>query len=181
MTNTFRSFKTIKSIPVRSDAVRDVLVHLTFDPKVTAIDHFDDISLEDASIPAEAIFVKITMRRYLLEIEPAVRTARRVADYAGRLGIGRRVITTADIRRLPCYANVQEIWRHADGTVPVALRMRVFSQLRKQGALPMAELMKSLREFDAAKDALMSLACFGLIRIDLNAPLSSGTLIRIAN
>jgi hypothetical protein len=49
------------------------------------------------------------------------------------------------------------------------MRMQVLAELRKRRAVGMDELLASLVGFGSRREAVLSLACAGIVRIDLNS------------
>jgi hypothetical protein len=77
-------------------------------------------------------------------------------------------MTDAEVGGDPRHANEEEIWRHAGREVPVHLRMQVLTELRKRRAVGMDELLTSLVGFGSTREAVLALACTGIVQIDLN-------------
>jgi hypothetical protein len=175
---TFHSVKTIKAVPADNVTVRDALIRLTLDHTVVTIDYFEEIVSGDARIRADSIFARNASGRHLLEILPSKRPAPQVIEVAQGLGIRRWTMTDAEIRGEPRHGNEREIRRHAGRTVPVRMRMQVLAELRKRRVVGMDELLASLVGFGLRREAVLSLACAGIVRIDLNSgPIGPHTLV----
>jgi hypothetical protein len=176
---TFHSTKTIRAIPTGNAAVRDALIHLTLDHNVVAIDYFGEISSGNAFIRADSIFVRNASGRHLLEILPSKRSTQQVIDLTEGMGIHRLTITDAEIRGEPRHGNEMRLWQHVGRAVPVHLRMQILSAVHKRSAVSMGELLASLIGLGSTTEAVLALACVGIIRIDLNSgPISPHTLVR---
>lgn len=175
---TFHSVKTIKAVPANNLAIRDALIHLTLDHTVVAIDYFEEIVSGNVRIRADSIFARNASGRHLLEILPSKRPTQQVIEVTQGMGIRRWTMTDAEIAAEPRHGNEREIWRHAGRTVPVHMRMQILAELRKRGAVGMDELLASLVGFSSNREAILALACAGIVRIDLNAgPLGPRTLV----
>jgi hypothetical protein len=175
--STFHSVKTIKPIPANNVATNDALIRLTLDHTVVAIDYFEEIVSGAARIRADSIFVRNARGRHLLEILPSKRPSQQVLEVAQDMGIRRWTMTDAEIGEEPRHGNESEIWRHAGRAVPVHMRMQVLAALRKRRAVCMDQLLASLVGFGSKKEAVLALACAGIVRIDLDArPLGPHTL-----
>jgi hypothetical protein len=89
------------------------------------------------------------------------------------------VVTATDILREPRFGNVRDVWRYADRTVPIGIRLQVLKTLTDEGPLPLTELLASVRSNVDPAPSVMALACCGLIELDLDdSPLGPSTLVR---
>jgi hypothetical protein len=179
----FVSAKTANPIPARHPALRDALIQASLDRQVRSIAYIASALVAPKRFKLDAVVVQRDDGRFLLDVVPARRIRisqeQRSAQLAlTELDITPMILTAEDIRCEPRYANTRLVWSHRESPVPVGLRMRALQTLLDEGAMPLGELLKSIRSEVDPVPAILALACANLVYLDLvSQPLSPTTVV----
>jgi hypothetical protein len=150
---------------------------------VWSIVYIPSASVASQTVQLEAVVVQRDDGCYLLDVVPARRVwdleqARLTEIALAQLGLRLMVLTAEEIRREPQCTNGRLVWSYRGKFVPIGLRMRILLTLRDEGAMPLGDLLKSIRSDVDPAPAVMALACANLVDLDLvSQPLSPTTLV----
>ncbi|MFN5522882.1 hypothetical protein [Bradyrhizobium sp.] len=181
----FVSAKCGRAIPVRHHLMRDALVQASLDPTVRSIEYLSEDQIATALTKIDAVVIQRDDGRYHLDVveaRPRRSTAQRLLVAQSLLDLGLRplVRTESEILNEPGCTNARMVWKHADHSVEIGLRLQILGALTDEGAMPLADLLKSLRTDRDPVPSVMALACIDLIALDLvSAPLGPRTLTRL--
>ncbi len=180
----FTSAKTVTAIPVRCPLVRDALVQASLDPAVRSIEFIASARVDQTPIDLGAIVLVRDDGRYLLDVVPA-RPLRDIEEEGlvliavAHLGLTPLVLTAAEIRREPRFANCNLTWAYRLHPVGVSLRLQILQVLADDGHMPLSRLLPAIRSDRDPGPAVLALACADLVELDLNsAPLGPQTIAR---
>jgi hypothetical protein len=167
-----RPAKTAAPIPARHPALRDALIQASLDRQVRSIGYVPSASVGAKQVKLDAIFLQRDDGPFVLDVVPArrIRTfeEQRLAQTALiDLRLKPIVLTIDEIRQEPRYANARLVWSHSATPVAIGLRMCILLTLLDEGAMPLGELLKSIRSEVDPAPAVMALACANLVYLDL--------------
>jgi hypothetical protein len=180
----FTSAKTAAPVRFEARIVHKVLVHLTLDPAVRAIDVIPSVDVLGTNVPLDAIVVHGADDHHLLDIVEA-RKIRDLDDEAlvllaiEKLGLKTLTIDAAEIRRQPYAGNCCLVWNCRNVKVPASDRVRILHALTEDGPMALGRLASEARWTTDAVGAVLSMACQDLVEIDLEAAqLGPWTVVR---
>jgi hypothetical protein len=180
----FVSAKTSTAIPARCALVRDALVQASLDPAVRSIDFIASARVGATPVDLNATVIHRDDGRFYLDVVP-VRPLRDVEDEGlalialAELGLKPLVLTAADIKREPRFANSNLVWNYRMHPVGISMRMRVLQILADDGPMPLSRLLSAVWSDRDPSPAVMALACSDLIELDLvSRPLGPQTIVR---
>jgi hypothetical protein len=180
----FFSVKTPAAIPARRALVRDALVQTSLDPAVRSIEFIPTARVATTPVDLEAIVIHRNDGRFYLDVVAA--RPLRDLDNEGlalialeALGLGPLMRTTADIQREPRLSNSRVVWSHRLHPVGTSLRTRILKVLGADGPMALSRLRAAIGSEQDPTPAVMALACFGLIELDLvSVPIGPQTKLR---
>lgn len=183
--NVVSTPKTTTAIPAANPIRRDLIIQSALDPHVRFIEFVHKVVHRGLAVTAKSIVVHRDDGRYLMDLrdESPERTAE--DDEAlelglRKLGIERREIDRAEVRREPRFGNARRIWEHRNDRPPVRYRQPVIDALSEFGPLSMRELEKAVTSSSDVFSTVCALACEDLVEIDIDSrPLGSETLVRL--
>lgn len=180
----FVSAKTVTAVPLRCPLVRDALIQASLDPMVRSIEFIASARVEQTPVDLGAIVLVRDDSRYLLDVVPA----RRLRDIEeeglaliaiNSLGLAPLVLTAAEIRREPRFANCTLVWGHRLHPIGISLRLQILQTLADDGPMQLSRLLPAIRSDRDPGPAVLALACAGLVELDLDsAPLGPQTVAR---
>jgi hypothetical protein len=174
--------KTSSGIPARHPLIRDALVQASLDPQVRALEFVPSAIVETTRVALKAIIFVRDDRRFYLDVVDArpvdkfeVKSLALIA--LDQLSLSPLVLTAADIKREPLFANATTVWAYRRHPVRIEMRMQILSVLQEDGPLQVGYLLQRVR---AIQDpAVMALACSDLVELDLiSQPLGPTTIVR---
>jgi hypothetical protein len=178
--NLFVSSKTSTAIPTSCSFIRDALVQASLDPQVRSIEFIEQAKVGAAQVEINSIVIARDDGRYLLDVVPARRTRERLALAAiDQLGLPSIVLTAADIRGEPRFANSRLVWSYRQHPIGIGLRLAILQTLIEDGPMTLARLLSSVRSERDPSPSVMALACLNLLELDLvSGPLGPLTIAR---
>jgi hypothetical protein len=181
----FVSAKTNVAIPSTCSLVRDGLIQASLDPSVRAIDFLAQARIGAAQVDLNAIVIVRDDGRFHLDVVPA-RPVRDVEIEGmalialAELDLRPLVLTAADIKRKPRFANSRLVWSYRMHPVGITVRMRVLQTLADDGPMNLSRLLSMVRSDRDPGPAILALACSDLIELDLAShPLGPLTIARV--
>ncbi|APG12031.1 hypothetical protein BKD09_27210 [Bradyrhizobium japonicum] len=181
----FSSVKCGGSVPMRHPLMRDALQQAALDPAIRSIDYLPTIPTVPSTWDVDAIVIERDGCRYYLDIveaRPRRTIAQRLMVAQALLDLGLRplVRTESDVMREPRCTNARTVFEYASRPVDVGLRLQILGALTDDGAMPLGELLSRLRSHRDPVAAVMSLACNGVVELDLDSmPLGPRTVTRL--
>jgi hypothetical protein len=179
----FFTFKSTRPVPVRGPLSEDLLVQASLDPSVERIGYCAALTIEGRAVPIEApIFHRedgACVVAVLDEPNPdrdpdADRVAAAIAAHSMRL----RAVTPADVMREPLATTARVIWRQRHTPVDLAMRLAFSHAMADVPSLTVDELCRAVPGPRNPVPQLMTLACAGLLRIDLAHGFNGNTPVR---
>lgn len=180
----FTSSKCVRPIPQRGGLVQDLLIQLSLDPSVSAIDFVTTVLTKDGVVDVDAIVIRRDGEDYAIDFEPSgpLRTAeqhdqaRRAITLIGYRGL---LVAGADVMREPRFSTARAVWSHRRIAVPLAMRLAIGRALEEAGSsLSLHELCSSVTGPIDPVGAVCALACGGELEIDLTDGLTPTTIVR---
>jgi len=156
----FTSAKTPRSIRVGGEAFRDALIRATLDPAIRSIERFPELVSEcDIAMVAriDGLFAYGVARHHV--------PARVWTDPAGKMPLGRIMLTERDIYRAPAITNERLVWSHRGRRVSNGLRIQIIHALTTEGPTPIAELVARLRIPARSAAGIFAMACADLVEL----------------
>lgn len=173
------------TLPIRHPLIRTALTQATLDPAVRSIEYIATVPGLPPAWNAEAIAIERDGIRYHLDIveaRPRRSIAERLLAAQSLLDLGLRplVRTESDVLREPRCTNCRTVFEYSGRPVKLELRMQILGVLAEESTLPLGELLGRLRSNRDPATAVMSLACEGIIELDLTSrPLGPLTSTRL--
>jgi hypothetical protein len=180
----FVSAKTSSGIPARHPLIRDALVQASLDPQVRALEFVPSAIVETTRVALKAIVLVRDDRRFYLDVVDArpvgkfeVKSLALIA--LDQLSLSPLILTAADIKREPLFANATTVWAYRRHPVRIEMRMQILSVLQEDGPLQLGCLLQRVRAIQDPAPAVMALACSDLVELDLiSRPLGPSTIVR---
>lgn len=180
----FISAKTRVAIPAACSLVRDALIQASLNPRVRSIDFLAQARVGTTSVDVDAIIIHRDDGRFYLDVVPA-RVVRDI-EIEGMalialadLGLKPLVLTAADIKREPRFANSRLVWTYRLHPVGISMRMRVLQALSDDGPMALPRLLSAVRNDRDPSPAVMVMVASDLIELDLvSRPLGPTTIAR---
>lgn len=168
----FRSFKTSAPIAYPARWHRDLLIQASLDPKIEAIEPVYDI-FGDGSAFSIIVHIDATRRLITAVREPATRSV-------GIIGLEEAVLPRSVVLAEPRCSDARAIWSMRRHQVTPGNRLRILRALEEQpDGMTLARTADFVRGGDIdPTEAVLALACTGLVDIDLRGPLAPSTPVR---
>jgi hypothetical protein len=183
LSDLFVSTKTTTAIPVRHSALRDALIQASLDPRVHSIAYVASARVGREQVELDAVIVKRDDRPFLLDVVPA-RPVRNLEDEGlalialAELDLQPWIISAKELRREPRYTNAQFVWLYNGTRVPIELRKRILQALDQQ-SMQLGRLEQTVGADPDPHNAIMALACAGLLELDLfSQPICRTTMVK---
>ncbi|MFJ7439634.1 hypothetical protein ACIQW5_18395 [Methylorubrum thiocyanatum] len=168
----FRSFKTSAPIAYPARWHRDLLIQASLDPRIEAIEPVPDI-IGDGSAFSIIVHIDATRRLITAVREPTVRRV-------GIIGLEEAVLPRSVVLAEPRCSDARAIWSMRRHQVTLGNRLRILRALEDQpDGMTLARTADLVRGGDIdPTEAVLALACAGLVDIDLRGPLAPSTPVR---
>lgn len=178
------SRKALGPLPPATRLRSDFMMLCDLDPEIAAVSRGDvEIILPDGAVHRPAyklvlegggeIIVDVVPGLDILPAAPGV-----IAEAAEDLGHSYQVETPSTVRAEPRFSTARLVAECRRVRVGAGDRVRVLAALEEAGPLPLIEVASAVRASRDGVEAVLSLACEGLVAVALDAPLGPETPVR---
>jgi hypothetical protein len=177
---TFKSVKCRRRIPFVAAVLHDHLIQQTLDRAVSAIDYIDATVAGPIGIDVRHIVVYRADRGFLQNVGTA-----READASSHMqriaaahGMQIETVAARDIVAEPRFTAARSVWAQRHVRVDLGMRIAIGRELAADGPLLLDEVCVRVPGPRDPVAAIASLACEGVVHLDLSGGFGPHTIVR---
>jgi hypothetical protein len=177
---TFKSVKCRRRIPFVAAVLHDHLIQQTLDRAVSAIDYIDETVAGPIDIDVRHIVVYRADRGFLQNVGTAreADVSSHMQQIAGARGMQIETVAARDIMAEPRFTAVRSVWAQRQVRADLGMRVAIKRELADDGPLPPRRTLRSRAGSPGPGAAIPSLACKGVVHLDLSGGFGPHTIVR---